>query len=1102
MKTIQLNLLGGVEITRNGQPVTGFVSDKVRALLIYLAVTGRTHTRDTLATLFWGDVSETDAKTSLRQALSNLRKTVPDCLTITRHTVAIRPEQVGLDVRLFLEESADLYHGDFLAGFHVSDAARFDEWVLVQREQLRQHGLVVFTQLAESALARGAYDEGIALLQRLLQLDPWREALHRRLMRQLARMGRYNAALAQYEQCVTLLRTELGVQPTAETSGLAERIMALRETGERVQLPALGSLFGRIPDLDDLAQLLNNPDCRLITILGAGGMGKTRLAVEAARRNAFAFLDGVWWVSLAEGDDLARPIANALNLSLSGRGDPQSVVQSYLRDKELLLVLDNFEHLIDAATWLSDLLQHAPQIKCLVTSRVALQLRDEWLFDLAGLPYAVAADPAWRDYPAVQLFDERARRMNRHFTLEQACVTQLCQLVDGLPLALELAAAAIRTQSCADIVTAITTHLDALHSKWRDLPARHRSLRAVFDHSWALLSSQEQATLAQLSIFRGSFSHEAAAVVTNTRRQQLEQLCHQSLVKHAATDRYQLHEMVRQFAAEKLTDPTPTAQRHADYYAAFLQQQEGEIIGRNVAAGLNAIAQNLEDIRAAWQRLAETGAANQLIQGADALASYYLARGPVQDAVVAFEAAVQHVEAEPLLLRLAQFWNKQSNYAQSLPLLERLVGVEKSAETRATAHRLIGESHYTQGNLSDARTHLERSLALAQQPLTRANAHSALGICHWYSADYTAARQQFELARDIFAQIGNRLGSIRSTGNLGNVALFQDDYPTARRYYKETLQQVTGLDNRNLEAALHMNLGVVNAYQNDYATSQHNYERALRLHQRLGDVTGQANTLGNLGITAQHLGDYARSVQLFRRALTNSYANRNFHNAMLCETNLGMTWQLLGDYKAAQTAYERALELSAEIDQDDPMIFAFYSLWSHQQGDQQRAVTFAERALALCDKTMQRRTRNYAQTHLAHALVAQGDLDAARPHYVEALAERRALGQANLVLEPLMGLTEIALQQDDNATALRHAEAIFEHLKSADVGGCFEPLRIYWTCYRALRANADPRAATVRQMAQSLLHSRADRLNDKRWRERYLGLPLHREIRGLGRSRE
>jgi predicted ATPase len=321
-------------------------------------------------------------------------------------------------------------------------------------------------------------------------------------------------------------------------------------------LPAQRTSFiGRADEIADLTALLDDPECSLLTLVGPGGIGKTRLAIEVARQKIDDFRDGVYFVPLAPVADVENvPLAVLESLSYQfqqGSHGARQDVLSLLSEKHLLLVMDNFEHLLDGAGLITDILNTAPAVKILVTSREALNLQEEWVRTLTGVSYPTDGSlDRLEDYCAVQLFLDRARRMRGHFSIEAdpANIARICALTEGMPLALELAAGWLNTLTPADIVTEIEHNLDILSTRSRDVAERHRSMRAVFCHSWCLLSPEEKTVFQRLSLFRGGFTREAAAEVASASLDVLAALVAKSLLTLSATGRYTIHELLRQYA--------------------------------------------------------------------------------------------------------------------------------------------------------------------------------------------------------------------------------------------------------------------------------------------------------------------------------------------------------------------------------------------------------------------------------------------------------------------------------------------------------------------------------------------------------------------------
>lgn len=429
------------------------------------------------------------------------------------------------------------------------------------------------------------------------------------------------AALLADALCVPPEQTAAFVAAARGESGL-ERLRLPGQTAVEAALPTASisplrnwppcptPLVGREHELASLARLLADPLCRLLTLIGPGGIGKTRLAVEAGARAAVTFADGVCFIPLAP---VATPaavipaIAEALGLTLRGQVEPRRQLLDYLAGKHALLVVDNLEHLLAVAGLLADILAHAPTVKLLATSRERLNLQSEYVFVTQGLPVP-PPDQLHRahDYDAIRLFAQASQRAGARVTLqgeELAAAAQVCRLVEGMPLGIELAAAWTPLLSCQEIAQEIQRSLDFLTTCLRDLPERQRSLRAVFDHSWRLLGDEERAILARLAIFQGGFERKAAQAVADASLPILLALASKSLVRRTESGRYDLHEMVRQYAFSHLSQ-TPecaeTCDRHSRFYLAQLYEQEPKLHSSAQRQILRSLIDEIDNLRTAW----------------------------------------------------------------------------------------------------------------------------------------------------------------------------------------------------------------------------------------------------------------------------------------------------------------------------------------------------------------------------------------------------------------------------------------------------------------------------------------------------------------------
>jgi predicted ATPase/DNA-binding SARP family transcriptional activator len=630
MPHLSLGVLGSVHIMLNGQRVTGFVYTKALALLAYLAVEAdRAHRRETLAELLWPDQPEQAGRDTLRQVLAKLRHTLNDQLAerpfllVTRHTLQFnRASDYDLDMERFvalltacethphrqmetcvpcvqrLQQAVDLYRGDFLDSnrnqFPLPDSVAFHEWVTLRQEDLRQRALRALANLAAYHEQRGEYAQVCRAAERQIELEPWHENAHRQLMRALFFEGQRSAALEQYKQCSRILAEELQIEPEAETTTLYQQIrkgalsivqVEARDVrlGHRHNaltqhnLPLQPTPFiGRKRELQEIEALFSSGSCRLLTLVGPPGIGKTRLALQAAAQCLDYFPDGVAFIPLApvtSGDIMILAIADALRLSLRGREAPKVQLLTYLREKETLLVLDNLEHLIDEAGLLIELLASAPRVNILVTSHERLHLQWEWLRDVHGLDVPDSEQHQnMADYDAIALFLQCAQRISGYFSLvaAQADVVRICRLVAGMPLGIELAAAWVRVLPCSEIASGIEHSLDLLSTDLQNIPARHRSMRAAFDYSWRLLSEEERRIFSKLSVFIGGFDSEAAAQGMDVSLSLLAALVDKALLHRTVTGRYRIHEYLRQYAYEQLKEAGELEVAHSCHVRYFL----------------------------------------------------------------------------------------------------------------------------------------------------------------------------------------------------------------------------------------------------------------------------------------------------------------------------------------------------------------------------------------------------------------------------------------------------------------------------------------------------------------------------------------------------
>jgi predicted ATPase len=820
----------------------------------------------------------------------------------------------------------------------------FEHWAFITRERLRQRALGALSRLADYHERRRNYEQARLASIRQLELDPLREETHRQLMRVLAQSGERSAALEQYHHCRRLLADELGVEPELETQALYHRLrdtsalatgaspatQTAQPQSSLFQTPALWrrlpaqttSFVGREPELAELVELLVNPACRLITLVGPGGIGKTRLALEAATAHAEMFAHGVVFVplaGLASADFLISAIAAALDLPLQGKQDPYDQLIAYLREQELLLVLDNFEEFVPAAALLTDILRQARNLTFLVTSRERLALQAEWVFDLAGLAYPpneLAGDIG--AYSAVQLFLQRVRQVNRHFAPaapDLRTIAAFCRLVEGMPLAIELAAAAEQERPSTIVAVEITHRLRDLATSFHDVPQRHRSMAAVFEHSWQLLSEAQRSAFCQLAVFRGGFSDEAALKVAGAERAVLVALVGKSLVRVNPAGRYDMHELVRQLAYEKLQEYNTAAHmhsRHLAYYMTLGETVEPLLQSAEQAAWLDRLEVEHNNLRAAL--------------------------GWAFDCTSDVEAGLRLTGA------LRWFWHKR--------------------------HMNEGLRWLAQG--------LARPEAL-QPTLGRAKVLLTAGLLRWEQGDDEPALALLNESLALFRALEDRTGIAWSLIGLGRVIYSRGERERAVALYDESLRLHRALNDKAGIAWSLIGLGHAVYALGDYARAETLLEESLALNRELAHIGNMGWALTHLAHVTQARGDCERAAKLYEESLALQREQGSDLSIAWALVHSGHVLQYWGDWEQATTRYQEGLDLFQKLEAKGGIAAALCGLGNlaRYQGAYDQARILLEQSLVMNQEVGHR-------DHCAWVLHNLGQLALVQQQFVQA----------------------------------------------------------------------------------------------------------------------
>jgi predicted ATPase/DNA-binding SARP family transcriptional activator len=892
---LELRLFGPFEARLHASASIAFPSRKAQWLLAYLALhADQEIARDRLAEIFWPDSEPQKALFNLRQTLSQLRQALgpaAECLHAQgQQSLRLEGCRVWRDIAHFeaallrneragWEQAVEIYRGSLLPDC-------LEEWPVVEREARSMAYLNALESLAAGAMQQEPPGAAVRWLRRLVAADPYRESAYCLLMQALWEAGDRAALTKVYQDLRLRLRQDLNTDPSPETQALYRQLLR-RE--ERISLPPppastresalrklpvpLTDMIGREIEVEEVGGWLTAR--RLVTLTGTGGIGKTRLSIAVADAVAAQFPDGVWFVDLAPLTDpilVPKAIAKTLGLQeIPGRSTEEMLEES-LSARTLLLILDNCEHLLDACAMVANrLLLAIPGLRILTTSRETLGLPGEQLYRVPSLPLPPPGEreksaTALLEYEAVRLFVERAVQANSDFRLTTqnvASVTAICHCLDGIPLALEMAAARTRSFSPREIQERLKDRFHLLTGGSRAALPRQRTMQAALDWSWDLLTTSERILLRRISAFVGGWTLEAAEAVCAGEKivmavevpDLLASLTDKSLVVYETAEqeaRYRLLETVRQYAAERLEEAgehDTLRARHSAYFLAFAEEAEPQLFGQDQAEWLNRLECEHDNLRAAVETSIE----------------FQTSRSEPQN--------TSPQTALRLCAALWRFWE-------------------------------------VRGYLSEGRTRLATALAATpERTQCRAKALNGAGRLAAYQADYPEAQALHEESLEIAREVGDTETEAAALNNLGNVAYFLAEYRKAGAIYEQavTLRRTLG-DKRGLAYALG-NLGNVAHGLGEFTRARDMLEESLKIHRELGDSRSIALWLSNLGGVYYCLEDYPRACAVLEEGLEILRELGDQHAIADSLETLGMVVRGMGETARARTLHEEALKI-------------------------------------------------------------------------------------------------------------------------------------------------------------------------------------------------
>lgn len=975
MAQMQIRLLGPPRIDIDGSPLR-ITRKKGLALLAYLTVSAEAQSRETLATLLWPESDGTRARTSLRRDLWEMTRALGEgWLQVARARIGLSPQaDIWSDVSEFgsgtggreiealtipeLERLVELYRADFMAGFSLNDSVEFDDWQFYHAESYRMRIVAILEHLIDRLDNEGDFRVAIPHARRWLVLDPLHEPAQRSLISLLAKAGQKRAALRQYESCVQLLDSELGVPPEPATTSLYEtvrdgRLDAIPTSALDIpsahtlvvssphNLPTASTSFvGRESEAQTLLERLTGPDHRLITLTGMGGVGKTRLALEVARRAEGLFPDGRYLVRLSHVEASGELLNEIIRIfpAAEDESDPMRRLKIALGSKRILLIIDNFEHLLDQSAVLSTLLQSLGNLKILATSRVRLALREETLFPLDGLTYTAAGADPLETPAALTLFIDRARRVQPDFdaAADKEHALEICELVEGVPLSIELAAGWLRLMPCTELVDQLRTNLDLLASSTRNMPERQRSQRAVFESSWALLDEEAQRALRRLAIFSGSYTLRNAMEVTGVSLDAISRLIDASWMRTDTDGRIQMHRLIRHYAAERLSEvPGERAElsaRHADHYSRLISNLPwpySSYLGVATTEEIQKISADWPEIERAWMWAVEAEEHEILRRMRHHVVAHLRQRGTQAEGVRLVDSALSMLNGanrERNSALLASLLIKKAMIYENDSLDERLRVLSDALSLLAddddpldhlSANLAIGMTLADLGEKVRAQVAIDRAYAIVgriDDPLVDAHVNQQVGLVYGGWGEMRRAIDLFGRAQEAYASI-NGANLISRGIFMGWAYTVQGRFKLAQRYLQRSL-----------------------VYFSDSAPNSILYAHSLR----------------NMGELLILTGDFPRARELWQRA-ESLYQEHDatWWSDLGLNTNLGVLERLEGDQEAAERYLERALGVAHQVGWAQRVIGTLNQLsrLRQEQEEMDEAEQLAQEALKLAETT-------------------------------------------------------------------------------------------------------------------------------------------------------
>lgn len=928
---MQIELFGSPHIYLDGALLDQIKLVRSKALLFYLVLENGSHSRSMLANLFWGEKSESVSRRNLRKAIQPLNKLLGSILTIEKDYVSTRGNaDIWVDVHQFqgfdlegalkqgndkLASYFDLYKGDILSGFYVSNAPHFEDWQLSTQTQFRTKAVEDLQKAGQFFADRGEYSAAILYARKSLRIEAWREETHFNLMLWLSRSGQRSAALTQFLLCEDALQKELEAEPSKELNELYKAIKTnqivaeqIAEQGGKALGPVKGqttlnlptyftSFHGREEDILYIAKKMQDGKVRLLTITGQGGMGKTRLATETAKIMVGRRFEEIIYVNLKEvrpGASLAWAALEAIYPQVNREIPPIEQLAGHISTRMVGIVLDNFEHLIESALQITEILDAIPSLTILVTSRQPLQLDAEWVYPLGGLNSRDDLETERSD--AVQLFIDRASKVDPRFVPDPYLrdINEICQLVDGMPLSIELAASWAITLTPIEIKAEIKNSLDILVSENQDSNSDHHSVRTLLDKSFDSFSKKEQMSFFVLSLFVSDFDKESAEQISGITIYEINKFIKYSLLKRSQQGRFEMHELVKQYASEKLSeDPGKYEDGIRQFYRYYAQRLWGiqdDWHSKHQLTAYQYIALEHTNVMAAWNLALSNQDFNAIEKMHESLFQYLDWSGGSKEGIKICIELINQISTEDKVKRalILQVLSWQVTFEINLHQFNELKVTIAKAET-------IG-------------------IELEQHPGKKESFEAWInhqkGTIYIYQSEFAKAKGRLLLAKDIYIKTNalNELAKVYS--RLGNIEWVSGNFSRAIENYKIAESNIKESRNERALAIIYNGIATVSRYINDAEVGKKYHEKAINVAEKYHDESNMLIYYAPYSWTHWYFGEYEKGLEIARKGLnyTNEIHWIRGHNAIYCA--MSDCLMHMGEYQSALNIHLNELTYS------------------------------------------------------------------------------------------------------------------------------------------------------------------------------------------------